>query len=448
MPPDNQILQDHAAHRGPARDAVRASCLNAAAPSNATLEGKRVAMVTFSPYPADPRPRRAADALLKKGMSIDLICLADETTNAEESDNPLNVLRVPIRHRRGGIFSYAYTYSSFIVISAIVLALRALRRRYDLIYVHNMPDILVLCSLVPKMLGARVILDLHDPMPELLTTIFNLEERNWRVAVMKWLEKWSIARANAVITVNIACKRIFASRSCHPEKINIVMNTPDDEIFPFRGPRRRQPAHTVSGERFVIMYHGSLVERNGLDLAVRALERVRKTLPAVELRIYGRSTPFLERVMEEVRSRGLEDFVYYLGPKRLEDLVEAIRDCDAGIIPNQPNAFTDINTPTRIFEYLALGKPVIAPRTRGICDYFDDRSLVFFEPGNVDDLARRTEYVLFHPSEVIGIVKRGQEVYREHGWPTESRRLLDVIAGVLCKDPTCIDSTNRVCQSA
>ena len=62
----------------------------------------------------------------------------------------------------------------------------------------------------------------------------------------------------------------------------------------------------------------------------------------------------------------------------VNEIVAAIGDCDLGIIPNHRNIFTEINTPTRIFEYLALAKPVIAPKTQGIQDYFgDDRSDLF-----------------------------------------------------------------------
>jgi glycosyltransferase involved in cell wall biosynthesis len=386
------------------------------------------------------------DALLKEGMSIDLICLADDNAPKREKTGQLNVLRVPIRHRRGGIFSYAYNYTAFILVSAVILAVRAFRRRYDLVHVHNMPDILVLCSLIPKALGARVVLDLHDPMPELLTTIFGLHENSLGVGIMKWLEKWSIARATAVVTVNIACKRIFASRSCRLEKITVVMNAPDEKIFPFRAPR--PPAAGNSGRRFVMMYHGSLVERNGLDLAVEALARVRSTIPAAELRIYGRSTPYLERVMEQVRRKGLEDCVSYLGQKPLEGLVGAIDDCDLGVVPNHRNAFTDINTPTRIFEYLALGKPVIAPRAVGICDYFDDSSLVFFELGDAKDLALKTEYVFSHPDEVFETVRRGQEVYQEHSWPTEKGRFIGLVAGLLGEGVPAATSPDRARYSA
>ncbi len=181
------------------------------------------------------------------------------------------------------------------------------------------------------------------------------------------------------------------------------------------------------------MYHGSLVERNGLELAVEALARVRQSHPAAELRIYGSRTPFLDRVMDLAKSKGLEQSVHYLGPKRLEDLVTEIEKCDLGVIPNQKNSFTDINTPTRIFEYLALGKPAIAPRTTGIQDYFDEDSLVFFESGNADDLAARIEYVLANPAEATSIVRRGQAVFGEHIWDKERQRLVGLVASLLGK---------------
>ncbi len=136
-----------------------------------------------------------------------------------------------------------------------------------------MPDILVLSAIVPRILGAKVILDLHDPMPELMTTIFNLDKDSLSVRLIRRLERWSIARADLVLTVNIACKRIFASRSCDPEKIGVVMNSPDEQIFPFRVPRSSPPESGAPNRRFVIMYHGSLVERNGLDLAVDASQK-------------------------------------------------------------------------------------------------------------------------------------------------------------------------------
>jgi glycosyltransferase involved in cell wall biosynthesis len=399
--------------------------------NNRRFAGKHVAMVTFSPYPGDPRPRRTVDALVDEGMKVDLICLGSENAPRREILNEIDVLRVPLKHRRGGKFAYAYQYSVFILISSVIFALRSLTRRYNLVYVHNMPDILVLSSLIPAALGAKVILDLHDPMPELMMTIFNLDKDSLFVRLISRIEKWSIARANLVLTVNLACKRIFASRSCRPEKIGVIMNSPDGEIFPYRTPRLNSTTNQARNKRFVIMYHGSIVERNGLDLAVDALARIREAVPAVELRIYGARTLFLDRVMDAARSKGLDEAIRYFGPKRLEDLVSAIEDCDVGVIPNHRNAFTEINTPTRVFEYLALGKPVVAPRTPGIQDYFSKESLLFFEPGNSEELAQKIEYVFSHPKEVYEVVVRGQQIYLTHTWSQERQTLVSRVSDLL-----------------
>ena len=405
------------------------------ASSTSNLRGKRVAVVVFSTYPFDPRSRRTAEALAKERMNVDLVCLMEAGREPKrETLNGVDILRVPLKRRRGGIFSYVFQYLAFLLISSIILAVRSVTRRYDLVYVHNMPDILVLSALIPKALGAKVILDLRDPMPELMMTIFNLHQDTLPVRTLKRLEKWSVQLADLVLTVSIAFKRLFSSRSCRSEKLRVIMNPPDNEIFGFRPPRSRTSMRHPPSKPFVIMYHGTLVERNGLDLAVDALARVRQTVPTAELRIYGHPTPFLERVMESVSAKGLHEEVHYLGPKRAEDIVDAIDECDLGIIPNQRNVFTEINTPVRIFEYLAMGKPVIAPRAVGIQDYFNDESLLFFELGNSDDLARKIEYVFFHPSDTIEIVKRGQGVYLAHTWCQERLSFVNLVGELLSSD--------------
>ncbi len=387
-------------------------------------------MVVYSTYPIDPRPRRMVEALVNQGMEVDLVCIGDKSAPKREMLKGFNIRRIRVSRRRGGRFAYAFEYAAFILISAAILAHRAFKRRYDLVYVHNMPDILVLSALVPKALGAKVILDLHDPMPELMMTIFNRNQASWSVRILKRAEKWSMARADFVLTVNEACKRVFALRSCPAEKIGVVMNSPIEEFFPFLTQRSGTATDNPPNNRFKMMYHGFIAERNGLDLAIDALARVRKRIPDIELRIYGSQTPFLERVMEDVHNRGLDKNVHFLGPRRLEDLVKEIDECDVGIIPNQRNAFTEINTPSRIFEYLARSKPVIAPRTPGIQDYFNQKSLFFFEAGDAKELAQKIEYVSSHASEAMEMAERGQEVYLAHTWSQERQTLVKLVSGI------------------
>jgi glycosyltransferase involved in cell wall biosynthesis len=397
----------------------------------AALRGKRAAVVVFSHYPSDPRPRRAAEALVQLGMNVEVVCLKqDKYESRREIYKGVSIRRISLKRRRGGKFSYIFQYLAFLLISFVVLAYRSLTRRYHLVHVHNMPDVLVFAALVPKMFGAKVILDLHDPMPELMMTIFGLAPESFGVRLLKKFERWSIKFADAVLTVNEACKQLFTVRGCSPEKIHVVMNSPDESIFKY------QDAQQISTRRsstkpFVIMYHGSLVERHGLDIGVSALGIVKQTIPHAELRIYGQSTPFLERVLNSVRHSNLQNSVRYLGPRTLEQIVEAIDESDVGIIPNRRSIFTEINTPTRIFEYLSRGKPVIVPVAPGIRDYFSDGQLVFFELGNASDLARQLEYVYLHPEEVGKVVGLGREVYRNHKWSVERTKFTNLAGELL-----------------
>lgn len=396
------------------------------------LAGKHGVAVVFSNYPADPRPRRAAEALEKEGMHFEVICLKETDQEPErETFNGVEITRIPLKRRRGGKLTYIAQYGSFVLLSGAILAARSCRRRYDLVHIHNMPDFLVFSALVPKILGAKVILDQHDPMPELMMTIFGLREESFSVWLLKAIEKCSLAFADAVLTVNQACKKVFSARSSPSAKVSVIMNSPDAEIFQYRAAAPESLFKRDNSEPFVIMYHGSLVERHGLDLAITALGKIKASVPKAELRVYGRGTPYLEQVMDSVRKSEVRDAVRYLGPRKLEQIVEAIRGCDVGIIPNRRSIFTELNTPTRIFEYLSQGKPVIAPRAPGILDYFGPTELILFELGDADDLARKIEYVFDNPEEIQGIVERGQKVYRAHEWSAERVRFISLIDQLL-----------------
>lgn len=395
-----------------------------------SLRGKRAAVVLYSYYASDPRPRRETEALQRAGMEVDVICLREDSNEPSlEIIDGVNVHRIPLKRRRWGKATYAFQYFSFLVTSGALLSWWRLRRRYHLIHVHNMPDFLVFSALLPKMLGARVILDLHDPMPELLVTIFGLEEKSLGVRLLKFLEKRSIRFADQVLTVNKACKDIFSARSCLAEKILVLMNVPDERVFQYRNcldyPQRDQ------ARPFVVMFHGSIVERNGLDIAVEALRLLRSSVPNAELWIYGASTPFLQKIIDPASLNGLSSAVRYLGSKSQKDIVAAIHECDVGVIPNRNNAFTEINTPTRIFEYLSLGKPVVSPRSKGITDYFGPDDMVYFELGDAASLAKQLEFIYRNPKQALAITERGQQVYHGQRWCHAREKFIGRVAELM-----------------
>jgi glycosyltransferase involved in cell wall biosynthesis len=399
--------------------------------SIAGLRGKRAAVLLYSNYPADPRPRRAAEALAQSGVEVHLLCLSEtESDLPEEQVGGVRVFRLPMTRQRGKKRTYLWQYSRFLLSSFWFLTRNSLRWKYDLVHVHNMPDVLVFSTLVPKLLGAKIILDLHDPMPELAMDIYGLDRQAGQVSLLRRLERWSIGFADLALTPNVSFKKLFVSRSCRPEKIQIVMNTPEETIFSHKMlPDVRQ--HPEGRNTFRIIHHGLIAHRHGLDLLVEAVSRVRTAIPGVRLELYGANTPFLQTVFDTAQQLGVADIVRYHGPKSQTEIAQAIREAHLGVIPNRRSAFTELNLPTRIFEYLAMGCPVIAPATQGIRDYFDPDQLVMFEPGNVDDLAAKILWVWERPNLVQGILARGIQVHDKHLWAAEKARFLDFIASAL-----------------
>jgi glycosyltransferase involved in cell wall biosynthesis len=392
------------------------------------LNGKRAAVLLYSRYPSDPRPRRAAEAMIEAGMQVDLLCLSDSNSDLRsENVRGVNVVRLSLTHRRDSKWLYLWQYGRFFAASFWFLSSRTMRRRYDVVHVHNMPDFLVFAALIPKLQGARLILDLHDPMPELMESIYRLKADNWKVNFLRRLERWSIAFSDLVLTPNLTFKNLFVSRSCRPSKMQIVMNSPQEEIFePGRFPAAARQPHDPA--EFHIMHHGSIVHRHGVDFLVEAVARLRPAIPGIRLDIYGHTTPFLASLLEQADRLGVADVVRYHGDKSQIEIAEAILNCDVGVVPNRQTPFTNLNFPTRLFEYLSMQRPVIAPATQGIQDYFSADQLITFQADDVDDLASKILWVQRNPAAAAEFVQRGADVYRQHLWRGEKSRFISLVA--------------------
>ncbi|MDD1779547.1 MAG: glycosyltransferase family 4 protein [Candidatus Helarchaeota archaeon] len=383
---------------------------------------KRIAMVVFSHYPADPRVRREAEALAGAGMLVDVFCLRAEGEQGKEEMNDVFIYRLPVKRTRSGKLNYLFEYACFIFLAFLTVALFHIRNRYHVIQAHNMPDVLVFSALIPRLTGAKVILDLHDPMPEIYMTKYAVTKSHPAIRLIRFLEKCSIRFADMVLTPNIAFRDLFISRGCPPSKIHIVMNSPQENIFNFKSPNKP----TTGEDGFVIMYHGYIAARNGLDIALEAIVRLRGKIPNLKFEVYG-DGDFVRQFLNRVKEMNIDSFVNYRGFKPIEEIVEAIKSIHVGIIPNRMNPFNNLNLPTRIFEYLSMKKPVIAPRTKGIADYFDEESLHFFEAGDVDSLARAILDVYSNPARAQLRLEEGINIYNLHRWELEKNHLIKLV---------------------
>ncbi len=390
----------------------------------------KVLMVVYSYSPQDVRPRREAEALINAGYEVDMICLRLPDQPKEENVNGVNVFRVNMSKSRSSKGKYITLYTNFFIRSFFKLNQLFLKNRYDVIHIHNMPDFLVFLSIIPKLFGSKVVLDLHDPTPEMLMTKFSEGDESRLTNLLKWQEKMSIKFAHSVITTNKSFVDRFVQRGCSSDKINIVMNSPQESIFnKFVNKSERKSDEN----KFVLMYHGLIVERYGLQDLVNAINLLKYKIPGIELIVYGEGeyVPILLKTIEKLK---LNDVIKYYGLISLEKVAEIIPECDIGIIPNRLGPFTQINFPTRIFEYLHMKKPVVVPRTLGINDYFDEGSIYYFDAGNAENLANVIFNIYSDPAKTLEVINKGYEIYQKYRWEDQGKNLVKIYENLSTKE--------------
>ena len=145
----------------------------------------KVCMVSYSHY-YDSRVYRYALSLLERGDSVDMICLGVTRHFSPRIWNNINVYGIQTRKfNEKSAFSYFRKIMRFFLLSAFVCTRLYFKKRYDLIHFHNIPDFGVFCTLIPKLMGAKVILDIHDVVPEFYMRKFSIGESHIVVKLLK-----------------------------------------------------------------------------------------------------------------------------------------------------------------------------------------------------------------------------------------------------------------------
>ncbi|MGZ8248104.1 glycosyltransferase family 4 protein [Methylomagnum sp.] len=386
----------------------------------------RVAMVAFSSYPSEPRTRRETEALIEAGYSVDVISPKRPGEAFFESVNGVNIYRLPVVKTRNSKLSYLWEYAWFGLLAFFMLTWLYLRRRYDVVHVHNIPEILVFTALIPKLFGSKVLLDMHDPMPELFVTKYKVQEDHSAIALLKVLERLCMGFADQVLVPNKACHKLFANRGCDPRKMQVLLNSPDERIFKLGRPSSRP----FKLDSLTLICHGTITERSGLSTALQTMVLLKNKIPNLSFHVYG-DGDFVGEFLRLRTDFGLADIVQYHGHATLETIASALDISDVGVIPNNRNPFTDIATPTRVFECLRKGIPAIASRLPGVLDYFSEDSLFLFEPDDAADLAKVIELVYANPTLRLSVLEQGMAACGAYWWETEKQILLRLYEGLL-----------------
>jgi glycosyltransferase involved in cell wall biosynthesis len=385
-------------------------------------------MLAYSFYDADNRVRRYAEALVRRGDHVDAIAVGRAGQPAFEIIQGVRVFRLQSRARdEKGPFSYLAKMLLFFFRSLWFLLKQEFRQPYDLIHVHNLPDFEVFATIVPRLRGARVILDMHEILPEFYASKFHIGERSLLFRLLAFVEKMSIAYVDRVIVVNhMVQEAVLSRRSVRPEKCTVILNYPDTRIF-----KRRTP-HPRSGDEFVMCYPGTLSRHQGVDVALEAMALLREKAPALRFLIIG-DGPERENLKALIAARNLEDRVSITGLVPLEQVAETMARIDLGVVPKRKEGFGDIAFSTKIMEFMAMGVPVLASRTRIDQFYFNDGLVEFFESGDAGDMAARILQLIERPERMAELRRNSAEFIAANNWTVRQNEYFALVDNLMGK---------------
>ena len=194
----------------------------------------RVLMIAFTDYPGDTRVRREAEALVAAGSTVDIICPWTPSIGDRESLDGVRMHPTGRLEQKGGELSAAAYIVRDVgfVVRAMIAARRLHRRnRYDVVQVHTMPDYLVAAATFPKLMGAKVLLDVHDLVPELYAAKFGVDEKSPTIRFMAFVERLCVRFADHALAVHKPHLDALVRHGNPEEKFTIVMNVPDPRFF-------------------------------------------------------------------------------------------------------------------------------------------------------------------------------------------------------------------------
>ena len=384
---------------------------------------KRVCIVRHAYYPEKPPTPRDAETLVANGYEVDVICLRDRGEKSREVLNGVNLYRLPIGHRRAGALRYAFEYIAFPILASLKLTWLYLRKRYQVIEANAMPEFLVFSTLIPRLLGAKVTLNLLDHSRVVVMQKFKVGEGHLLVRLLSFLEKASFRYAHHIILHFRISEQGLKEWGIPASKATVILNVPNEKIF---DPDAPLPVEHENNH-FQIITHGSLLEQYGVQTLIQAVPLLTPHIPGLKVEIVGDGEyrPHLEKLVQDLR---LEAHVRFTGFTPMEKIPYHICQADVGVI----SILTSM-VPNKLFEYIALRTPVVSSDFPAIRDCFDSDMVMYFETGNERDLARCILELYREPAKRTALSTSALAAYQQYRWKTQQYEYVKVFEKLITK---------------
>jgi glycosyltransferase involved in cell wall biosynthesis len=287
------------------------------------------------------------------------------------------------------------------------------------------PDFEVFAALIPKLMGTKLILDIHDIVPEFYASKFNSGGNSFFSTLLKIVEKICCAFVDHVIISNHIWGERLIQRSIRKEKCSVILNYPDPFLF-----KRTRPKQETG--RFIIMYPGTIAWHQGIDIAVRAMNLLRDKTPRIEFHIYGKGPeePAIAKLISEL---DLSDNIKLFCGAPMEKIIEKMLDVDLGIVPKRGDNFGGEAFSTKILEFMAMGVPMLIAETRIDRYYFNDSLVTFFKSGDEKDLSDKILFLVNNPDLRKRLAENALNYIKTCNWDVKKQEYLSLVDSLVNK---------------
>ena len=319
------------------------------------------------------------------------------------------------------MYWYLLSYLEFFLRCFFKTTFLQLRTRYHVVHVHNMPDFFVFCGLIPKLMGAKILLDIHDPVPNTFASKFRSGEKGLFFKLLLWQEWLSASFADRILTVHDPVKDyiLVKQHRLASDSIQVIANFADDELF-----RLREPPPCDG--KLHLVFHGSILERYGLRNAMLALARMRHQNQTT-VRIIGEGD-FSEQLKELIATLGLRAIVHFdnrMYP--LHEIPQRLADCNLGLVPLEISSITNYALPLKLLEYLSLGMPSVTVRNAAIGYYFGEHDCLFYEPNDPGSLSAVLDRLAENPNLLCHYQQRALVLRERFLWSGEKQKYVSLL---------------------
>jgi PEP-CTERM/exosortase A-associated glycosyltransferase len=238
-----------------------------------------------------------------------------------------------------------------------------------------------------------------------------------RYRAVRAAETWACRKADRVVVICEGMKQDLVGRGIPAGKIDVSWNGIDPALYQEAEPDREfARSWGLEGKR-VLGFLGSFYGYEGLDLLVSALGRLTQRRADLALLLVG-GGPMEKSLQEQVRRDGLDGLVVFPGRIAKEQIPSVYALVDILVYPRYSTRLTELVTPLKPLEAMAMGKPLVASDIGGHRELIQqNRTGFLFEPGSVPALAEAIEMVLDDDKLRARLVREGRAwVVEHHAW--------------------------------